>query len=325
MDSARKLLNELNSWVNSPLRGESSKKFQDICEAHDALSIQQFGESIQITIPLYDGKNKNVLGLVHALQKEQGISSVILQGSLATDEEIPYSDFDALVIIEDAVFNNPKVLLSLVVRLQLLSRYIYQHDPLQHHGWFVTTEKLLNHHLDDFFPAVIFDHSRMLYPARASELKLNLVKDPSAFHYHLNNTVAGIEREITSGQYLNNMYELKSTLSKFMLLPALYMQVCKGEGVYKKDSFELAKVDFTAEEWNIMDEISTIREDWNQNMAGWRKWMITTHPSWSRKMAKRVAPKVAADLQASVKDKSTKMLTFARLMLERAKATNGQN
>jgi len=325
MDSARKLLNDLNVLVNSPLRGDTGKKLQQICEAYNALSIQQIGQPIQVTIPPYEGKNRNVLGLVNALQKEQGISSVILQGSLATDEEIPYSDFDALVIIEDAVFNNPKVLMSLVVRLQLLSKFMYQHDPLQHHGWFVTTEKLLNHHLDDFFPAVIFDHSRVLYPARASELKLNLVKDPSAFLYHLNNTVAGIEREIASGQYLKNMYELKSTLSKFMLLPALYMQVCKGEGVYKKDSFELARADFKAEEWNIMDEISSIRKDWNQKMAGWRKWLIKAHPSWSRKMAKRVAPTVAADLQARVKDKSTKMQTFARLMLERAKAINGQN
>ena len=49
-----------------------------------------------------------------------------------------------------------------------------------------------------------------------------------------------------------------------MLLPALYVQQRDSKAVFKKFSFEKAKADFKNEEWEIMNEVSAIRQRWNQ-------------------------------------------------------------
>ncbi len=329
MERAREILNELNALVNGPVIGRQTRdRLTQLWEQHGLLKVpsEQFEQTV-LEIPVYAGSNSNVCGLMSALRPHScvGVHMVILQGSLATGEEIAYSDFDALVVLRDTTFSDPRKLLATIVRLQQLSRFISLQDPLQHHGWFVTTEKLLQHHYDDFFPVEIFRHAAAVFPASdVLRLKLSVVRDPAAYRYQLNSTVNAIVKELNSGQYLNNLYEFKSALSKFMLLPALYVQCRDSLGVYKKDSFTLAKRDFSAAAWQIMDEVSQRRIQWQQEMAEWRRWLILLHPSWTRKMSKRLAPALPKELYREAVVKSSKMLTFANLIQERVKAIDGE-
>jgi hypothetical protein len=329
MDKARSILIGLNSLVNAPNWGKQSReRLNTICTEHALFEVQSEAfQSLEVQISRYEGMNPNVLGMMRALQSRNavGIHSVILQGSLATDEEIAYSDFDALVVLRDSVFADARSLLSVIDELQLLSRYLTLQDPLQHHGWFVTTEKLLQNHFDDFFPVEIFKHSRLLYPDNPTlGLKLKVTREPNAYSHQLASTIRAIEKELDSGQYVKNLYELKSTLSKFMLLPALYVQLRDGKGVYKKDSFEAARRDFSASEWKIMGEISDIRSAWKQDLSAPRRWLISFHPSWTRKVAKHLAPAVPPRLKEEVLTNSGKMQTFARLISERARIIHAE-
>jgi hypothetical protein len=328
MHSSRKVLTELNAAVNLPISKRTQQKLISICKDHSALQIQTDPDKqVAVEIPHYTGANPNVLGLMAALEKQllPEIHSVILQGSLATNEEIAYSDFDALIVLTNKSLSNPKILLNALVQLQSMYRFVANQDPLQHHGWFVTTEKLLHHHFDDFFPLEIFNHSALLYPNKSTfRLELCLIRDTEAYRHQFYSTIKATEKELLSGQYLKNMYELKSTLSKFMLLPALYVQLRERTGVYKKESFGAAKKDFSESEWEVMDEVSKLRSCWSQEMTAWRKQLITLHPSWSRKIAKRFAPAVPPEVKSELISKSTKMLNFAQLLTERAKSIDGK-
>ena len=58
----------------------------------------------------------------------------IIHGSLGTDEDIAYSDFDALVIIRQIAFRDPRLLADICQKLTDLQRIMFLQDPLQHHG-----------------------------------------------------------------------------------------------------------------------------------------------------------------------------------------------
>lgn len=48
-----------------------------------------------------------------------------------------------------------------------------------------------------------------------------------------------------------------------MLLPAIYLQIKHPEGVFKKESFDLLRKELTAAEYQVMDDVSGIRSEWN--------------------------------------------------------------
>ena len=77
-----------------------------------------------------------------------------------------------------------------------------------------------------------------------------------------------------------------------MLLPALYVQARDRRGIYKKESFDLARVDFDSADWAIMDEVSEIRTNWGYEMSAFKRW-IMSHPHFlSRYFAKRLGPQI---------------------------------
>ena len=98
--------------------------------------------------------------------------------------------------------------------------------------------------------------------------------------------------KIKKRQYPKNMYQLKSLLSGFMLLPALYVQARDGRGICKKESFDLAGVDFDSEEWAIMDEVSEIRADWSYEISPIKKRLMCYPHVLIRYFAKRFAPTI---------------------------------
>ena len=92
--------------------------------------------------------DKNISSEIFMVSRLEDIASALEQRLLKTKIsgktitlKIKYSDFDALVIIADATFESANTLAKLCQELNQLSQHFYQYDPLQHHGWFVLTEK----------------------------------------------------------------------------------------------------------------------------------------------------------------------------------------
>jgi len=220
-----------------------------------------------------------------------------IHGSLGTYEEIPYSDFDALVIIKDEIFEDKKRIVRVAKKMIKAKKIMYKFDPIQHHGWFIMTESDLKNYPQTYFPHELFEHAKSLFPDKGTKLEIYLNKNGYDYIQPFHNLANSIIRKIDSNKIPKNMFQLKSLLSEFMLLPALYIQARDKKGVYKKFSFDLARKDFPETEWEIINEVSEIRDNWHYKMGKIkRKIFIVTNPVYRKIVTRYLSPEIPTDI-----------------------------
>ena len=242
----------------------NAKKIISLAKSNSS-SAKEISETVSVTVEDYPYNNKHVIALGIFLQRnlKDDLAGAYVHGSVGTDELIAYSDFDALVIIKDAVFDDEKKLIRVALKLKEAEQFMYALDPLQHHGWFVLTESDLSNYNNHYFPVELFAHAKSILATGLKKLKI-IIADDDNFQSPFIGLCKIIERTTSYQKCPQTLYDLKTLLSGFMLLPALYVQQRDGKAVFKKYSFEKAKTDFEKEEWKIMDQVSTIRSQWNQ-------------------------------------------------------------
>ena len=135
--------------------------------------------SLDIGVESYKGANIHVLKMMAYLSEylQDELVGAYVHGSLGTYEEISYSDFDALVIVQNRVFASAQKLTKFAKSLSSARSIMYEFDPLQHHGWFVLSEKDLDNYPQYYFPVELFKYSKSLLPDKGLELKVTL-KNP---------------------------------------------------------------------------------------------------------------------------------------------------
>ena len=165
-------------------------------------------------------------------------------------------------------------------------------DPLQHHGWFVLTELDLKFYCNVYFPVELFKYAKSLFDDKGLELEISLRESSFETRKAFEKMADAVIRKIENRQYPANMYQLKSLLSQFMLLPALYVQAKNGRGVFKRESFDLARIDFDSADWAIMDEVSQIRANWDCEISAFKKRLMSHPHVLSRYFTKRFGPEI---------------------------------
>ena len=206
---------------------------------------------------------------------------------------LSYSDFDALVIIKDEVLENPKFLAYTAQKLNQALKIMYEFDPLQHHGWFVLTESDLKNYPQTYFPYEIFEYAKSLFSDKGLELEICYSPNDLDYVSPCIKLADSIIKKLQARKYPRNMYQLKGLLSQFMLLPALYIQAKEKRGIFKKFSFDLAKKDFEPTEWQIMEKVSQIRENWFYKINPVQRILLTVnHPLLRRIGTKFFAPSI---------------------------------
>jgi len=219
-------------------------------------------EKIQLTIPAYAGQNRFVLRMMEMLRPiTNDLCAAILHGSLATGEEIPYSDFDGVLILRNEVVQDRHRLAKFAARVIESRKIMMEMDPLQHHGWFILLERDLESYPENYLPHEIFKQACSLFPGDPCNLQLALQPGADYTRSFLRLSKS-LGHKTKSDQGPQSVYALKNLLSEFMLLPAMYLQAKLNKGISKKLSFDLARADFPGETWSIMDEISSIRSSW---------------------------------------------------------------
>ena len=219
--------------------------------------------SIHVKIEVYQGKNSHVLQMMEFLSDlKDDLLGAYLHGSLGTHEEIPFSDFDALIIIKDEVFKIPDRLARVACKINSAQAIMFDFDPLQHHGWFVLTEADLKSYPEYYFPIELFRHAKSLFPDQGLDLKIWIKDSSESIRQAFDNLAHSAMKLIARNRSHKNMYWLKNLLSQFMLLPTLYVETRDQKGIYKKFSFDAARTDFDVEDWSIMEEVSSLRENW---------------------------------------------------------------
>jgi hypothetical protein len=222
----------------------------------------------------YKGMNTHVKALQDFLRRNNNsdIICTLLHGSVASDEVLPYSDFDAIVVIKDEVMRDPEKMAVMSRLLYKARRFFHLFDPFQHHGWMIFTESELKTSGALAVPMSLLRSSLVITGSDQLEVRT----DSQPQKGNLNSICDQIKDMIIKNRFPVNRYSLKSILSEFMLTPALYLQGRYAIDISKKDSFERARIDFTAEEYSIMDEVSTIRAHWSRDISRWR-WTLMTN------------------------------------------------
>ncbi len=220
--------------------------------------------------------------------------AVIAHGSVGTGEIVPFSDFDGLLIVNDEYVDS-KLLNEFKKKSMNL---IYRFDPLQHHKWFEISKSSLDNYPQDYFPNEILSHSKLIYPI-ASSITLDITFNNSNVDYKksLFHIISLLELQKETNWEKENLYQLKSYLSKIMLLPSLYYSAKSSRGIFKKDSFEAVKNEFTEQEWMVIESASKIRKEWNYELSFFQKKIMSNEHKLFRKLTKLViAPKVSKEL-----------------------------
>jgi hypothetical protein len=283
---------------------------------HETNLIADGGLSAEIDIPVYNGQNKVVTEIQKLLEKElsSDLAFALVHGSLGTTEEIPYSDFDGLVILRNQVFSSNERLAKVAISLSRAHGLMLKLDPLQHHGWFVLCERDLKCWPAAYFPEEILRHSKSLLNGSA-HMSIRFNKNDDEFATAFKRVSESVKKQLRE-PIPENSYKLKGLLSEFMLLPALFIQAKNKKGIFKKYSFEEAKKYFPAGDWAIMDHVSIIRKEWKN-----RSELTITEPVIMSYRVKQTQLKSALPEKVALKELSMdyiqRMIKLVTLMQEK--------
>lgn len=288
-------------------------------------SIKNQGANQDVNVEVYKGDNPAVLKMMKLFQLElkDDLFGAYLHGSLATNDVILYSDYDALLILKDKVFTSKKQLVRVATKLSSAQKIMHEYDPLQHHGWFIITESMLKNYPLTYFPPVLFEQSTSMFPNQGLKFEINYDANSADFETPFKNLSESLIAKLVGGFRPNNVFNLKSLLSEFMLLPTLYLQAKLKKGVLKEKSFDLVKNDFDKNDWEIMDRVSVIRKNWFYEISSFQKGLLSNSNSTIRKYSRRFAPDIPKDIMIDLTPEFyNSMAGLARLMKEKINSKN---
>jgi hypothetical protein len=144
----------------------------------------------------------------------------------------------------------------------------------------VLTEASLRCYPAAYFPPELFGYARSLLHDTPYAMTLYW-DEPVDYRGPFHRLCRSLLRKL-SGPPPVQAYAVKSLLSEFMLLPAMYVQARDQKGMFKKFTFEAARGDFTAEEWSSMTAVSEVRLRWRQEIGAADLRRLVRHPDSRR-------------------------------------------
>lgn len=225
------------------------------CEEFDISDYEK--NDLKYLKPLNDLKdyaNKNL---------KQYLLGFYIHGSFATKDYIKgFSDVDTLSVISCKTIDNPDALLELRKKIYFMRYFFYQMDPLQHHGSIIISEYDLKNYCQAYFPVQIFKYVKSFFKEDA--IQEFRVRDFSSESLEELFWFVNYFRKLSTEKKFNlGSYETKTLLHSVTLFPTIYL-AAKGILVYKKFSFDIAKKDFSRQEWKAIETVSSIRSCWKE-------------------------------------------------------------
>lgn len=251
-------------------------------------------EELTSDIELIKGLRSLIYNEYHML-----FHAVIVHGSVGTNEIIPYSDFDGLLIVKDEHVNSSDLKKFKKESMKLILKF----DPLQHHGWFEIKVGDLDNYPESYLPVSTLKHSKLLFP-KVPKIELNLkLKENVDYKPTLVNMINQFEKREIQGWRPNNIYQLKSILSQIMLIPCLYFSAIHNDGIFKRESFQAVRSNFTENEWMPIKTATNIRTHWTYRMNYLQNELFVQPNRFIRKIATRyLAPKIPLHMQQEFSD-----------------------
>lgn len=288
--------------------GGTSKSQRAWALLHPSLGIQPTVETLlkpckaprqQVHLEAYQGSNAQVLGLQGYLQKQVGndLYAAVVHGSLATDDELNYSDFDALLILKDEVLQDPVRLKRVAKKLCKALRFLRKQDALQHHGWMLLSQCDLLNYDPNFLPLETLQCAKSLLGSPMDlEIAMSNGVGSKEFLEHLSQSILA---KLYSSKLHESAYFLKALLSELMLVPAVAYQAKFNKGLYKRESFDLMQPYYEPMEWKAISTAAEIRALW----PIYKSSAIDTLNALNPILASLVTKKKSWNIPAEIKEK----------------------
>jgi len=204
-----------------------------------------------------------------ACARETGVE-FFLHGSFATLDFTRYSDLDTLALVPRSVATDAGALRACRDAFIARWRAVKEFDPLQHHGHFILTEIDLRGYPDPLYPRTVLERSVAFAP-RPRILRLRAEPSAAIAEAKFRGLAERFLRtDLARG--MRNAYRLKSDLSVFMLLPALWCQA-QGCPTGKRESFGRVYRLLSPAAVAAFQHAAAIREAWRYQEPVWGRWL----------------------------------------------------
>lgn len=263
-------------------------------DAPSALSAERAeeGTPLELHLEAHDGGSGSVSLPSLDAEALAPISHVLLHGSMATHDGCNFSDVDVAVIVDDLHGYPADAHHAAVAELRRLLHAVFQCDALMHHGLMFLGASALQRYDEQFLPVATLRCARVLHGPRELRLRLHDAP-PGSFGGTLHGSAQSLRRHVMRRDFLDNDYRLKNMLSGSLLMPARVL-AAKGEHVYKRDSFELARPMFSARDWEFIARCEGLRALWLRPPAPVLERGVPqrSHPRLRQVLGARMAPRL---------------------------------
>ncbi len=183
----------------------------------------------------------------------------LLHGSVGTlDDKNGFSDLDLALIIKENILVNKKALVELRQRARQILIFTYAFDPLMHHGPYYLTELDLPLYPQGLLPLVVYENGVCLHEGDEP-----IYVKPYNSEYFTDSLISGFadnyKQWANVNQCIVDPWDVELILGITMILPALCLQRINHIFRYKRDTFAVAKMAFTEEQWRPIEIASEIR------------------------------------------------------------------
>ena len=226
--------------------------------AHRALASPPEGVPVELGQVRWapEGRASELSRRLTAALDHEHVVELVLFGSQARGGTTRFSDVDAILVISDAAAEEPRVLRGLRRRVLAAQRAVLAHQPMQHHGFEVTTPGLLKLAGESLaLPRVALEETRSLR-GRGVLGRFRNNDGPAG-----PGSMSGVAKSVLGTEaWPRHPWRVHRLVSMFELLPTLYLQ-SQGRAVPKWQSFAQAQAEFGAEWWPY-DVLREVRSAW---------------------------------------------------------------
>ena len=221
----------------------------------------------QVNVPSFDDPKLpleivSIYALLNDEQITDCLSCFFVHGSFGSHEQVQgVSDIDLLLILNEAALVSVERLVQLQTIIHRCRYFLYENDPLQHHGIFILLDIDLDYYPQHFFPTQLFKHGYALMGSGFFDFRIrdDAAERQAIFDATLDYLIA------TNPMKIDSLYHKKIYLSVVQLLPIAYLQK-QGIFMYKKYSFDTFYTYFPAFE-RINNICLRIRSKWKPNFV----------------------------------------------------------
>ena len=197
------------------------------------------------------------------LFESKRISLFLIHGSMSTLDYTPFSDVDTQLFITDEVFSSPESLKDTAEMISRQTAYLKIFDPLQHHGFFISTDIDRTAYPQAYLPFATMENG----VAVLGNQEQKFMERPSVFE---NKSAVWNLSYFFRVSFLNQIipntpFDMKRYISRFAMLPVLYLELFENIYPYKRDSFQIAPKYIEQDLWSVYETVSMAREKWNPN------------------------------------------------------------